>query len=81
MQLTLTPEQEAHLSRLAAQAGRSVDEVAHEALNLYLANQQRLKGEATLLFDEADALFGKRTEVKDSHDRYANQDDDSSKRP
>ncbi|MBS0291455.1 MAG: ATP-binding protein [Proteobacteria bacterium] len=27
---------------------------------------------ALLLFDEADALFGKRTEVKDSHDRYAN---------
>ena len=27
---------------------------------------------AMLLFDEADALFGKRTEVKDSHDRYAN---------
>jgi SpoVK/Ycf46/Vps4 family AAA+-type ATPase len=26
-----------------------------------------------LLFDEGDALFGKRTEVKDSHDRYANQ--------
>jgi hypothetical protein len=25
-----------------------------------------------LLFDEADALFGKRTEVKDAHDRYAN---------
>ncbi len=25
-----------------------------------------------LLFDEADALFGKRTDVKDSHDRYAN---------
>jgi SpoVK/Ycf46/Vps4 family AAA+-type ATPase len=25
-----------------------------------------------LLFDEADALFGKRTSVKDSHDRYAN---------
>jgi hypothetical protein len=29
-------------------------------------------GGALLLFDEADALFGKRTEVKDSHDRYAN---------
>lgn len=29
-------------------------------------------GVAILLFDEADALFGKRTEVKDSHDRYAN---------
>ena len=27
---------------------------------------------ALLLFDEADALFGKRSEVKDSHDRYAN---------
>ncbi len=27
-----------------------------------------------LLFDEADALFGKRSEVKDSHDRYANQE-------
>lgn len=30
------------------------------------------QGAAILLFDEADALFGKRSEVKDSHDRYAN---------
>jgi hypothetical protein len=29
-------------------------------------------GGAVLFFDEADALFGKRSEVKDSHDRYAN---------
>jgi len=29
-------------------------------------------GGGILFFDEADALFGKRTEVKDSHDRYAN---------
>ncbi len=29
-------------------------------------------GGAVLLFDEADAIFGKRTEVKDSHDRHAN---------
>ncbi|MCC8250480.1 ATP-binding protein [Saccharothrix sp. NEAU-S10] len=29
-------------------------------------------GGALLLFDEADALFGKRSEIKDSHDRYAN---------
>ena len=29
-------------------------------------------GHAILLFDEADALFGKRTEVKSSNDRYAN---------
>lgn len=30
------------------------------------------RGGAVLLFDEADALFGKRSEVKDSHDRHAN---------
>jgi AAA+ superfamily predicted ATPase len=30
------------------------------------------EGTSILLFDEADALFGKRSEVKDSHDRYAN---------
>ena len=29
-------------------------------------------GGAVLFFDEADALFGKRSQVKDSHDRYAN---------
>jgi hypothetical protein len=29
-------------------------------------------GSVILLFDEADALFGRRSEVKDSHDRYAN---------
>jgi hypothetical protein len=30
------------------------------------------RGGTILCFDEADALFGKRSEVKDSHDRYAN---------
>jgi hypothetical protein len=29
---------------------------------------------AILFFDEADALFGKRTQVHDAHDRYANQE-------
>ena len=28
--------------------------------------------EVVLLFDEADALFGKRTEIRDSNDRFAN---------
>jgi hypothetical protein len=32
------------------------------------------EGAAILLFDEADAIFGKRSEVKDSHDRYANME-------
>ena len=30
------------------------------------------RAQAVLLFDEADALFGKRTEISDAHDRYAN---------
>jgi len=30
--------------------------------------------DVVLLFDEADALFGKRTEIKDAHDRFANTD-------
>jgi hypothetical protein len=33
-------------------------------------------GGVILLFDEADALFGKRSEVKDAHDRYANIETD-----
>ena len=33
---------------------------------------QAERAHAVLLFDEADALFAKRTEVEDSHDRYAN---------
>ena len=31
-------------------------------------------GDAVLFFDEADALFGKRTAVSDAHDRYANME-------
>jgi hypothetical protein len=31
-------------------------------------------GGVILLFDEADSLFGKRSDVKDSHDRYANME-------
>jgi glycine dehydrogenase len=38
-------------------------------LRRILADAQH--GSATLLFDEADALFGKRSEVKNSHDRFA----------
>src|SRR5262249_32800438 len=34
--------------------------------------QEAQAGSAILFFDEADALFGKRSEVKDAHDRYAN---------
>jgi SpoVK/Ycf46/Vps4 family AAA+-type ATPase len=38
-----------------------------------LFDEARAKG-WILFFDEADALFGKRTEVRDAHDKYANQE-------
>jgi len=40
--------------------------------NLKMVFDAAEEGGVLLLFDEADALFGKRAEVKDSHDRYAN---------
>jgi SpoVK/Ycf46/Vps4 family AAA+-type ATPase len=40
--------------------------------NLARIFQEAETTSAILFFDEADALFGKRSEVRDSHDRYAN---------
>src|SRR5436305_10732464 len=40
--------------------------------NLSRIFREAQRSGAILLFDEADALFGKRSEVKDAHDRYAN---------
>lgn len=40
--------------------------------NLNRVFQEAQQSNAILFFDEADALFGKRSEVKDAHDRYAN---------
>ena len=40
--------------------------------NLSVIFEEAQASNAILFFDEADALFGKRSEVKDSHDRYAN---------
>jgi SpoVK/Ycf46/Vps4 family AAA+-type ATPase len=40
--------------------------------NLHRLLDAAEQSEAILFFDEADAIFGKRSEVKDSHDRYAN---------
>jgi SpoVK/Ycf46/Vps4 family AAA+-type ATPase len=40
--------------------------------NLRAVFEAAEQGGAILLFDEADALFGKRSDVNDSHDRYAN---------
>jgi SpoVK/Ycf46/Vps4 family AAA+-type ATPase len=40
--------------------------------NLHRIFQAAEHSNAVLFFDEADTLFGKRTQVKDAHDRYAN---------
>jgi SpoVK/Ycf46/Vps4 family AAA+-type ATPase len=42
--------------------------------NLETAFNKATQKEWILFFDEADALFGKRTDVKDAHDKYANQE-------
>ncbi|GAB4223876.1 MAG: hypothetical protein Tsb0032_27290 [Kiloniellaceae bacterium] len=70
---TLANEMKRPLQRakLAALRGRSPEET-EKSLAAFFEKAQA--AEAILFFDEADALFGKRTEVKDSHDRYANQE-------
>ena len=42
--------------------------------NLELIFDRAEGKEWILFFDEADALFGKRTDVKDTHDKYSNQE-------
>lgn len=48
--------------------------IGETAKNLDKIFSRAARMNAVLLFDEADALFSKRTEIKDSHDRYANTD-------
>ena len=54
---------------LSAVVSKYIGETEKNLRRLFDAAEQ---GGSMLLFDEADALFGKRSEVKDSHDRYAN---------
>jgi hypothetical protein len=48
--------------------------IGETAKNLKKIFERAADMNAVILFDEADALFTKRTEVKDAHDRYANAD-------
>jgi hypothetical protein len=48
--------------------------VGETSKNLDRILQRAKSQDLVLLFDEADALFGKRTEIKDAHDRFANTD-------
>jgi len=50
------------VSKYIGETEKNLDRIFHEAET----------SNAILFFDEADALFGKRSEVRDSHDRYAN---------
>ncbi|HKW00185.1 MAG TPA: ATP-binding protein [Vicinamibacterales bacterium] len=69
---------------LAAELERSLFHVdLSDVVSKYIGETEKNLGKvfraaeragAVLLLDEADALFGKRTDVKDDHDRYANQE-------
>jgi hypothetical protein len=50
------------VSKYIGETEKNLEQIFSEATN----------SNAILFFDEADALFGKRSEVRDSHDRYAN---------
>jgi hypothetical protein len=54
---------------LSAVVSKYIGETEKNLARIFDAAEE---GGSILLFDEADALFGKRSEVKDSHDRYAN---------
>jgi len=53
---------------LSSLVSKYIGETEKNLRGVFAAAEQ---GGAILLFDEADALFGKRSDVKDSHDRYA----------
>lgn len=54
---------------LSAVVSKYIGETEKNLRRVFDAGEE---GGVVLLFDEADALFGKRTEVRDSHDRHAN---------
>jgi len=56
---------------LSTVVSKYIGETEKNLAALFEAAQNR---DWILFFDEADALFGKRTNVKDAHDRYANQE-------
>ncbi|TWI06201.1 vesicle-fusing ATPase [Luteimonas cucumeris] len=60
------PLQRIELARIVSRYVRETEK------NLSRTFEAARESGAILLFDEADALFGKRTDVKSVHDRYAN---------
>ena len=54
MEVPLSPEQEAELSRIADQTGRTADELAREALDRYLTEESRFRAGVQAGLDAAD---------------------------
>lgn len=52
------------ISKYVGETSKHIDRILSQAQAMH----------AVLLFDEADTLFGKRTDIKDAHDRFANAD-------
>ncbi len=52
------------ISKYIGETSKHIDRILAQAQSMH----------AVLLFDEADTLFGKRTDIKDAHDRFANSD-------
>jgi len=64
-------EREVHRIDLSLVVSKYIGETEKNLSRLFEAAEKR---GWILFFDEADALFGKRTRVDDAHDRYANQE-------
>ncbi len=62
------PLQRLKLPQLFSKSGKELEKAVDAVF------EKAREAGAVLFFDEADALFGKRSKVKDSHDRYANQE-------
>lgn len=56
---------------LSMVVSKFIGETEKNLANLFARAEQK---DWILFFDEADALFGKRTEIRDAHDKYANQE-------
>jgi hypothetical protein len=60
-----------YVTELSAVVDKYVGETEKNLERLF---EQAERANAVLLFDEADAVFGKRSQTKDAHDRYANME-------
>jgi predicted transcriptional regulator len=74
MQLNLTPEQEARLSRIASHRGQNAEELAKDVLLRMLEDNERFLAEVQVGVDQADrGEFVEHEEVKKRIDRLLQQ--------